>query len=262
MQIDTVLFGIDSLIQTENVHAFWSDIEGYYNDTSSPLFKSNPLAIMRAVRSEFPQLKVGFYTNQNGWNAMGQPVEWLQEFLFWYAWYPYNPMLRYPAPPSGLSIADIYLWQYWADGNNQGDYYGAEGAHMDINCSRDQLSEVLIENLYDHDNGGIIMPDPNKELQLRNEQELLISGVQASSDKMIDIALSIETPPVITEPLYKAKVTSALKVRTGAGTGYPQVDTLAAGEQVEVWEEKVGGAYTWAKIGDSRWVATNWLARI
>ena len=262
-QIDSVLKNIDILANTDDVHAFWSDIEGFYNDQTSPLYRSNPLAIMRAVRQEFPHLKVGFYTNKSSWIALGMPKEWLQEFLFWFAWYPYDSNLRFPSPPQGLTIADIYLWQYWADGNYQGSVYGADGAHMDINCSRDQLAEVLLENLPEYNEGGeIIMPDPNKELQMRNEQEILLANVKASSDKIIQIAMSIETPTPEPEPLYEAKVTSALKVRTGPGTGYPQIDTLAAGTKVSVWKEQDGSGYTWAKIESGKWVATNWLIKI
>ena len=265
MQIDVILEAIQD-IGVDNIHAFWTDVEGYYNDMSSPDFYNNPLAIMRAVRSEYPELLIGFYTNRNGWNALsalGNPKPWLQEFLFWYAWYPFNPQLRYPSPPPGLTMADIYLWQYWCGGNNMGDYYGADGAHIDMNVSRDQLAEFLIENLHNYDGGGgIIMPDPNKELQMRNEQELLLAATKKHSDNIINIALSIETP-VDPEALYEATVTSALKVRTGPGTGYPQVDTLVAGEVVSVWKEQDGSGYTWAKISETEalWVATNWLRK-
>lgn len=262
-QIDLVLSKIDLIADV--IHAFWEDAESAYNDATSAAFKGNTLAIMRAVRSAFPHLKVGVYTNNPGWISLGQPKDWLQEFLFWYARYPYNPLTRYPTPPAGLTVGDIYMWQYWADGNQQGSIYGAEARDIDINCTRDQLGEFLLENLHDHDEDGeIVMPDPEKELQMRNEQELLLAAVQKHSDNIIDIALNIESEPE-PEPLYQAEVTyDFLNVRSGPNTGYPKVKQLQSGDVVSVWKEQVGGAYTWAKISDSEdlWCATNWLKKL
>ena len=103
---------------------------------------------MEAVKKERPDVAVGFYTNNEGWKKLaklGNIKGWLKEFLFWYAWYPFDHKLRYPSPPDGVNIEDVYLWQYWADGNNQGRRVGVESRAVDINISRDPRSEFLAE---------------------------------------------------------------------------------------------------------------------
>lgn len=104
------------------------------------------------------------------------------------------------------------------------------------------------------------MPTVDKELQLRNEQELLLGSVKMHSDNMIDIAMDIEPEPVLL-PMYQATVTAPLSVRTGPSTGYNKVETLPQGSDVTVWVESQGVNYLWAKISltEELWVATNWL---
>jgi len=258
-QIYQVLTSLDAL--DEDVHAFWSDVEHAYNDSSSPNFRNFPEQIMRAVRQERPELKIGLYTNYPGFVDMGSPVELMEEFLFWYAWYPFSHELSHPpkAPP-GLEISDIYMWQYWADGNGMGSYYGCASNSIDMNVTRDQTAEFLYENLHQHnEEGEVTVPVEDKLAQLQNEQALLLTATKAHTDKMIEISVDISESGV----LYEAVTTAPLNVRTGPGAMYPKVDTLVLGTEVEVFEEKPGGTYTWAKISlsEEKWVATNWLAK-
>ena len=51
------------------------------------------------------------------------------------------------------------------------------------------------------------------------------------------------------------KVNSSLNVRRGYGTNYGIVGSLSNGTQVTVYEEKNG----WSRIGDSRWVSSQYL---
>ncbi|MEA1999644.1 MAG: GH25 family lysozyme [Euryarchaeota archaeon] len=146
-QSDLVLESITKM--GGRVNAFWVDIEAAYNEESAGSYFSNPKAIMDAVRAEYPSMPVGFYTNGRGWNALnklGNPKDWLEQYLFWYAWYPYNPT-RYPKPPSGLGLNDIYVWQYLADGNGLGYEYGVSSFSVDINVTRDNIDKFLEDNV-------------------------------------------------------------------------------------------------------------------
>lgn len=234
------------------VHAFWCDAEAAYNDTSSPDFRGNTLGIMQVIKEEYPEINVGVYTNAGGWEMLGSPVHWLKEYLFWYARYPHS-YVRYPKPPAGLKVSDIYMWQYSAGGNGRGPEFGGASPDMDISVTRDPRAEFLLENL---DQGEIVVPD-NKLDQLKAEQAAMMASVKSHSDKMIEIAM--DAPEV----MYEAVTTDVLKVRIGPGIEYAQIATLPSGTPVEVFAEKPGGDYVWAKISpsDEQWVANQWLAR-
>lgn len=259
-QIDLVLRALDLL--GDNVHAFWSDAEAAYNDVSSAEYYNNPLAIMRAVRAERPDLSVGFYTNYEGWKNLGYPKDWLDEFLFWYAWYPYN-FTRYPNPPLGLTLADIYMWQNSADGNGLGEYYGCESGSIDVNTSRDQTAEFLHENMSDYEEGEIIVPDSKKRLQLENERALMMGYVEKHSAAMVEIAMGIEEEEVEPKLLFAATVSaSSLNKREGPGVDYDKVGSLPYGSYVEVFALSQGTDFEWAKLSDGSWVASKFLAKI
>ena len=63
-------------------------------------------------------------------------------------------------------------------------------------------------------------------------------------------------------PVDKTKVISVatvqipvLRMRAGAGTGYPIVGSLSYGQVVEILEVKNVGADTWARVGQGQWSA-------
>ena len=65
-----------------------------------------------------------------------------------------------------------------------------------------------------------------------------------------------ETAPSASQTKIKyVKVSSKLNIRRGAGTQYGVVGSLSNGAQVTVYEEKNG----WSRIGDSKWVSSQYL---
>ena len=155
-QIDLILESINKM--NGRVNAFWIDIESAYNETTADAYYSSPNAIMAAVKKEYPTMPVGFYTNRRGWldlKKLGDVNEWLKKYLFWLAWYPYKDT-KYPTPPTGLGLSDIYMWQYSAGGNGKGAEYGVESSAIDLNITRDDKDKFLEDNV----TGEVIQPPP------------------------------------------------------------------------------------------------------
>ena len=73
-----------------------------------------------------------------------------------------------------------------------------------------------------------------------------------------------ETEPEATEPQKPATVTGVVKangglrVRTGPGTGYGVVTTLANGSKVEILEQKTAGAMTWGRVTKG-WISMDYV---
>ena len=67
--------------------------------------------------------------------------------------------------------------------------------------------------------------------------------------------LSYSVPSSNTTSTKYVKVNSALNVRSGAGTNYGVVRTIANGTKVTVYEEKNG----WSRIGNGEWVSSQYL---
>ena len=57
----------------------------------------------------------------------------------------------------------------------------------------------------------------------------------------------------------KGTVTTTLNVRSGAGTGYTKVGTLAAGTAVTITETKNVSGVSWGKIGTDRWICMTYV---
>ena len=57
----------------------------------------------------------------------------------------------------------------------------------------------------------------------------------------------------------KGTVTTTLNVRSGAGTGYSKVGTLAAGTAVTITETKNVSGVSWGKIGTDRWICMTYV---
>ena len=57
----------------------------------------------------------------------------------------------------------------------------------------------------------------------------------------------------------KGTVTTTLNVRSGAGTGYTKVGTLAAGTAVTITETKNVGGVSWGLIGTNRWICMTYV---
>lgn len=55
------------------------------------------------------------------------------------------------------------------------------------------------------------------------------------------------------------KAGTNLNVRSGAGTGYPKVGTLAAGTPVSIYEKAIVNGMEWGRIGSGMWVCTAYL---
>ena len=67
--------------------------------------------------------------------------------------------------------------------------------------------------------------------------------------------LSYSVPSSNTTSTKYVKVNSALNVRSGAGTNYGVIRTIANGTKVTVYEEKNG----WSRIGNGEWVSSQYL---
>lgn len=67
--------------------------------------------------------------------------------------------------------------------------------------------------------------------------------------------LSYSVPSSNTTSTKYVKVNSVLNVRSGAGTNYGVVRTIANGTKVTVYEEKNG----WSRIGNGEWVSSQYL---
>ena len=57
----------------------------------------------------------------------------------------------------------------------------------------------------------------------------------------------------------KGTVTTTLNVRSGAGTGYTKVGTLASGTAVTITETKNVSGVSWGKIGTDRWICMTYV---
>ncbi len=57
----------------------------------------------------------------------------------------------------------------------------------------------------------------------------------------------------------KGTVTTALNVRSGPGTGYTKVGTLASGTAVTITETKNVSGVSWGKIGTDRWICMTYV---
>lgn len=66
----------------------------------------------------------------------------------------------------------------------------------------------------------------------------------------------VTSPEPTTKTMYVNTSSANLNVRSGAGTGYSVVKTLAKGTQVTVYEEKNG----WVRIGTNQWVSSQYLS--
>lgn len=276
-QINLILSAIDDL--DGNIQSFWTDVERGYNEPTSSAFFANPLKIMRAVRQEYPHITVGFYTNKASYNilnGLGNVHGWLDEFLFWYAWYPYG-FTKYPSPPRGVSLGDIYLWQYSADGNGQGGNYGAQAPDMDINVSRDSAKELLSE-YFDYEQEESPVTDQLKA-QIMNEAKMYEAAIDDTHEAIernmnalrtiasqhtenIEAMLGQMNAPTV-EPLYSGTViVPELNVRSGPGTHNFKVDKLYEDQIVTIWEEVQGSQYKWGKISETEdlWVAVLYIA--
>ncbi len=265
-QVDLVLNTIDLL--DGQVHAFWEDIEGAYNEMTSSAFYSNPLRIMREVRREFPEISVGFYTNGAGWHALGRPRDWLEEFLFWYAWYPYQST-RYPGLQDEMKLEDIYLWQYSADGNKRGGEFGVQSRDIDVNVTRDSAEEFLSEYGIEVEEEEDVSELKDLKLRLTNEIELQEAAVDEAHETIEDTLITLRSQhknhrdimisllDEITEcagepdpePLYQKSVSvNTLNVRNGPGVNYSKVGELTLNDIIDVWEERYADGYTWGRI--------------
>ena len=131
-----------SYFQPGELETFDLDIEKSYNNYTSTTFKTAPLQILRNIRNARPDLRIRQYWNLDVWNNYLSAVAGYKEFPAWLAWYPYAPLTtKYPALPNGIPMDLIDLWQYWADGNNQGALYGAQSSAIDLNRSRLPLAD-------------------------------------------------------------------------------------------------------------------------
>jgi hypothetical protein len=99
---------------------------------------------------------------------------------FWLAWYPYDPQTKFPALPKAMTFDDIYLWQYWADGNNLGLQYGVESGSIDLNRSRDERSEAF-EDLK-QGWGLVVPPDPSGGVKMNDVLDEVIEMVKGMKD--------------------------------------------------------------------------------
>ncbi len=54
-------------------------------------------------------------------------------------------------------------------------------------------------------------------------------------------------------------VSKDANVRKGPGTSYEKDGTIALGTKVTIYEQKVADGYTWCRIGENRWVASNYI---
>ena len=57
----------------------------------------------------------------------------------------------------------------------------------------------------------------------------------------------------------KGTVTTTLNVRSGPGTGYTKVGTLASGTAVTITETKNVSGVSWGKIGTDRWICMTYV---
>jgi len=74
------------------------------------------------------------YTRQSWWDINVLSWSKWNEYPLWVAWYPYDP--EYPTVPKERIPRDYTtytLWQFSADGNNQGSKYGCESKAVDLN---------------------------------------------------------------------------------------------------------------------------------
>jgi hypothetical protein len=270
-QIGLVRRGIDAV--EGDLHGFWSDVERAYNDVESPAYRENPILIMRAVRERRPELvDIGFYTNWRGWNDLGQPGHWLDNFKFWYAWYPLVPQ-AVPVTPPGLTLEDVFLWQYSAIDNRLGAEYGVSSRDLDQNVSRISREDFLmrlqkppepvdiraeksrlLEAIIDYADAVDNLPDEHADgvLVLRRELQRHLQAAEAI----------VGSEPA---PLYRAVVTeNGLRIRSMPGLHGSIINHALAGDTYEVWEEAQGEEYTWARIkrNKQQWVASDWLKKI
>ena len=72
------------------------------------------------------------YTNRYYWNRYySNRPGWGDDWDLWVA----NYQARSPALPIGWT--DYAIWQYSADGNKLGPYYGGQSTAMDLNVAKD-----------------------------------------------------------------------------------------------------------------------------
>lgn len=68
-----------------------------------------------------------------------------------------------------------------------------------------------------------------------------------------------QSPPESSFPKQGTVNGTGVNVRTGPGTGNPSVGKKNTGDRVTVYEEQVGGSFTWGRIGDNQWIALTYV---
>ena len=156
---------------------FALDVEKSFNAYTSSTFRNDPLKILNQVSQARPDLKILHYSNIDVWeNYLKMDPAYLA-FEQWVAWYPWYPQTtKYPRLPKGMRYEDIYLWQYWADGNGLGAEHGVESGSIDLNRSRDTKAEVLKDLL-------TVGPEPPAE----KEYEYVLSKRQEGNKLYVTV---------------------------------------------------------------------------
>lgn len=159
------------------------------------------------------------YTRASWWNYNVNPSSQFNQYPLWIARYANvtHPWNDDPATLKPHSFNDWALWQWSADGNLQGSYYGVSSLSVDLNKGN---AETLQETLSLLGGGTVPPPDPVGDYQVQ----------------------------------FKAKF--QLNVRSGPDTTYPIVATMPKDTIFTAPEiYPIDSNSVWAKCGEGQYVA-------
>lgn len=174
------------------------------------------------------------YTRANWWNSFVLRRAYWKELDLWVA----NYGVLSPAIPIDWKTVGWKLWQYSADGNFLGNYYGVASNHIDLNRFKGTVQEMYA---FFNKTAPTPDPDPDPEPEPEPKQDYVNA--------------------------YLWRTTTNLNIRTKPTTSSSVVRTLPANAIVEELERVSTGSDLWARIGNQQYCAieyrgTNYLTPI
>jgi GH25 family lysozyme M1 (1,4-beta-N-acetylmuramidase) len=168
--------------------------------------------------------EVMIYTSAGFWDYNVPRNDWAKTKLLWVANYTSGTKPLLPKDWGAINNPkEQTIWQYSADGNNLGSYYGAWSDDIDLN--RFNGDEGKFEKVF-----GVKPNIPDEE--------------------------EPPTPEPGDSPLKFTVMVDVLNVRTGPGITYKDIGDINAGDVVTALN--VGGKDCWIEIEPGKWVAANY----
>lgn len=172
------------------------------------------------------------YTSKAIWESILPLTDFAKNHWLWVA--HYNRYITHPAIPVDWAAKGYKIWQWSADGNLLGAFFGAQSKSIDLN----RYNGGLVAFSKDYPNISVDVPDDDNDTNGDEEQPQ--GGDMKTYTAQVN--LNVRDKPTV----------------TGSRVWF----TVPVGTEITALEEVESGADIWLRVGIRQYVAKMWQGKI